>query len=216
MNGIVYGGDLDASQKTFEAWCKRPREGEEPPELEFKRIVRAEFVDQLLSEAGSQPLDWQQIEARSIVLTRAGVDPEHEEPAALDDLGEGYWVDVNELVPPQSASLELEALRSGLPEDIRAGLNWSVDKKFLFLVSSLCARPIAIGDIEAPEQIEPRGIDEPAGTPQPLLEEFVASLPRGSIRGMPLGLAINGSLGGAGNSGLTVLPLKIKFSCRTV
>jgi len=33
VSAIVYGGDAEPAQKTFEDWCRAPREGEEPMQV---------------------------------------------------------------------------------------------------------------------------------------------------------------------------------------
>jgi hypothetical protein len=138
---------------------------------EIKKIIRTELVSQLLTESGAQPLDWKEISEKLIesarpVETSGGA-------ATVEDLGEGYWLDANQEVPLQSIRLDLESLKSSLPEDIASGLNWSPDKKFLFLVSSLRALPEIRADAEFEESENGK---EQADSPQPL-EQFVASLP---------------------------------------
>jgi hypothetical protein len=46
-------------------------------------------------------------------------------------------VDVDQVVRPGKLSFSAGTLPSDVPEDIRSGLNWSSDKKFLFLLSVL-------------------------------------------------------------------------------
>jgi hypothetical protein len=132
VNAVIYGGDPEQAQKRFEAWCRQTPEGENPIETEIKKIVAAQFVDQLLTESGGKPLDWPRVsqQVNDILQT-----------TPVDDFEQGYWVDINQVVPPGKISFDVESLKRDLPEDIRSGLNWSPDKKFFFLVSVLSPRP---------------------------------------------------------------------------
>jgi hypothetical protein len=132
MSAIIYGGDPEQAQRRFEAWCRQTPEGENPVETEIKKVVAAQFVDQLLTETGGNPLDWPRI-SRQVNDTL--------QTTPVDDFEQGYWVDINQAVPPGKTSFDVESLKQGLPEDIRSGLNWSPDKKFFFLVSVLSPRP---------------------------------------------------------------------------
>ena len=132
MSAIIYGGDPEQAQKRFEAWCRRTPEGENPVETELKKVGAAQFIDQLLTESGGNPLDWPRI-SRQVNDTL--------QTTAVDDFEQGYWVDINQAVPPGKTSFDVESLKRDLPEDIRSGLNWSPDKKFFFLVSVLSPRP---------------------------------------------------------------------------
>ena len=80
---------------------------------EIKRITGAQFMDHLLTESGSQPLDWFEITERN----------DNPPEIAVDDFEQGYWVDVNQAVPAGKLSPNIETLRRDLPEDITAGLN---------------------------------------------------------------------------------------------
>jgi len=177
MTAIIHGGDADRAQKTFEDWCQTPREGGDAVHTEIKLIVCAEMIDHLLTELGDQQLNWPGISER-LFGSVPTIEPETEAPAAAEDPGEGYWVDVNQAVPPQSASLDLESLKRGSPEDIRSALNWSADKQFLFLVSSLSAPPV-VTDLS--EEIEETDSGETAeleqGDARPVLDEAVTRLP---------------------------------------
>ena len=131
-SAIIYGGDAAQAQKRFEAWCRQTPEGENPLETEIKKLVAAQCVDQLLTESGGKPLDWPQISRQVNDLLQA---------TPVDDFEQGYWVDVNQTVPPGKLSFDVGSLKRDLPEDIRSGLNWSPDKKFFFLLSVLSPRP---------------------------------------------------------------------------
>ena len=88
--------------------------------MEIKKIVAAQFVDQLFAETGDQPMDWPQISRQVNDSLQA---------TAVDDFEQGYWVEINEVVPPGKVSLDIESLKSDLPEDIRSGLKSSPAKQ---------------------------------------------------------------------------------------
>jgi len=134
-SAIVYGGDPAQAQKRFEAWCQPPQTADQLCDVKIKRIVAAQFVDQLFTESGDQPLDWPKISEQVNELLQA---------TPVDDFEQGYWVDINQAVPPQKISPDIESLKRDLTEDIRSGLNWSPDKKFFFLVSVLSLRPLPV------------------------------------------------------------------------
>jgi hypothetical protein len=170
-SAIIYGGDPQQSQKRFEAWCRRTPEGENPIETEIKKIVAAQFVDELLTESGGQPLDWPEISKQVNDILQA---------TPVDDFEQGYWVDLNQAMSAGKISFDIESLKRDLPEDIRSGLNWSPDKKFFFLVSVLTPRP---SPANPPEELhhDPRISDDAAeenpDDEKPDLDGFVATLP---------------------------------------
>jgi hypothetical protein len=171
-SAIIYGCDADRAEERFKEWTCGTSEVDSG-QTEIKKIVRIELVPHLLTESGLQPLDWKEISEKIIesarqIETSGGT-------STVEDLGEGYWLDANQEVPPQCVNLDLESLKSGLPEDIVSGLNWSLDKKFLFLLSSLKALPAFPSDPDF-EEIESGKEQASDDTPQPL-EEFVANLP---------------------------------------
>jgi hypothetical protein len=171
---ILCGGDLARAQKRFEAWCQPPaEEAVRKSWVEIKRIVSAKFVDQMLTEAGPVAPDWPKLAVRM----KAAL-----ESTPGDEFEEGYWVDVNQAVPPGQSSPDLESLKRGLPEDIGSGLNWSADKQFFFLLGILKPWPnleLPADDVEAAEPGQPvqsaNEIDEAA---EPELEIFMADLPQ--------------------------------------
>ena len=128
LSAIVYGGDAQQAQKRFEAWCHLSPEGPHPLETQLGKIVGAEIIDQMLTEAGSQKVDWPELSRRVADMVLA---------SAVDDFEQGYWVDANQVVPPASTRLDADALKRELAEDVRSGVNWAPDKKFFFLVSVL-------------------------------------------------------------------------------
>jgi hypothetical protein len=169
-SAIIYGGDAEQAQKRFEAWCRLIPDGENPVEMDFKKIVAAQFADELLTESGGQPLDWQQISRQVNDILQA---------TPADDFEQGYWVDIEQAVPPGKISFDIEALKKGLPEDIRSGLNWSADKKFFFLLSVLAPRPSPAfpAELETDARIHDDAADENPDDEQPDLDGFVATLP---------------------------------------
>lgn len=180
-SAIIYGADLERAQDIFEDWCLQEPPGEDPAHYEIKKLVAAEIIAQLLTESGSEELDWQAIQGKLPQPMQDDETPDVDEAAQLD-LSEGYWVNINQVIGPDCAQRDLESLKCGLPEDIRSGLNWSPDRKFIFLVSSLSPQPAAI-DL-APEVHEPEAASDESGEQEhgPFgamlpLEENVACLP---------------------------------------
>jgi hypothetical protein len=171
MSAIIYGGDTEQAQRRFEAWCRRTPEGENPVETEIKRVVAAQFVDQLLTESGGKPLDWPEISRQVNDILQA---------TPVDDFEQGYWVDISQTVSPGKISFDVESLKRDLPEDIHSGLNWSPDKKFFFLVSVLSPRPspaIPADDLESNAPDRDDANDGNGNEEKSDLDGFVATLP---------------------------------------
>lgn len=131
MSLVLYGGSPDEAQNRFEKWLSSAPDEGNPVQLEIKRIITAPVVDQLFTEYGHEPIDWPQISEKADASLKA---------ADVDDFEQGYWADVNQLVPADKLTADMESLRRELPEEIRSGLNWSSDKIFFFLVSVLSLR----------------------------------------------------------------------------
>jgi len=170
-SAIIYGGDAEQAQKRFEAWCRLTPEGQNPLETEIKKVVAAQFVDQLLTESGGKPLDWPQISRQVNDILQATL---------VDDFEQGYWVDVNQVVPPGKISFDVGSLKRDLPEDIRSGLNWSPDKKFFFLLNALSPHPVPAiypDELESDAPDRDDADDENAADKEPDLDGFVATLP---------------------------------------
>ena len=70
------------------------RKDENPVETEIKKVVAAQFVDQLLTESGGKPLDWPQISRQVNDILQA---------TPVDDFEQGYWVDINQAVPREKS-----------------------------------------------------------------------------------------------------------------
>jgi hypothetical protein len=170
VSAIIYGGDPEQAQKRFESWCRLTPEGENPVETEIKKVVAAQFVDELLTESGGNPLDWPRISQQANDILQA---------TAVDDFEQGYWVDINQAVPPGKISFDVGSLKRDLPEDIRSGLNWSEDKKFFFLLSVLSPRQspaIPADDLESDTPDHDDADDENENEEKPELDGFVATL----------------------------------------
>ena len=147
------------------------REREHTDTLEIKKVVAAQLIDQLLTESGSNPLDWQQVSQRIYDALQT---------TAADDFEQGYWVDINQAVPPGKISFDIESLKRDLAEDIRSGLNWSPAKQFFFLVSVFSPGPTPVIPADEPESNGPDGShadDQNDSDEKPDLDEVVAALP---------------------------------------
>ena len=178
---IVFGDSPDEAQRRFETWLRTTAEGENPADIQIRKIAAAPFVDQLFTESGSAPIVWpeilKQVESQL-------------ESTPVDDFEHGYWVDVDRVVRPEKLSFSAGTLQSEVPEDIRSGLNWSPDKKFIFLLSVLSplapqAEPLDESETDTSDAVESSdedaekseliGIGELYGTfPQALDKEAVA------------------------------------------
>jgi len=175
LTAILYAGNAEQAQKTFEDWCQTPREGEDPVQTEIKKMVGVELIDQLLTESGGGQLDCPAISAR-LIESIPTIETEAQTSTTTED--PGYWVDVHHAVPPESGRLDMESLKRGLPEDIVAALNWSADKTFIFLLSSLSAPSVAADLYEETEESEADVAGEQGrGEKKPVLDQAVAQLP---------------------------------------
>jgi len=136
---IVFGDSPDEAQKQFETWLRATPEGENPVTVTIRKIAAARFIDRLFTESGDTPLNWAQI--LKMADSQLQTTP-------MDDFEQGYWVDVDQVVRPEKLSFSAGTLPSDVPEDIRSGLNWLGDRKFLFILSVLTppAPPAEIPD----------------------------------------------------------------------
>jgi len=173
MSQIVLDGSPDEAQKRFETWLRTVPEGENPVQVITRKIAAAQFVDQLLAEAGIAPLDWPGISKQ--VLAQL-------ESTPVDDFEQGYWVDVEQVIRPEGLSPDIEWLKRDLPEDIRSGLNWSADKQFFFLLSALAPLPPAPDLVDEPEPDISGSAetpdDDPAGSDTIGIGELYANYPQ--------------------------------------
>jgi hypothetical protein len=125
---IVFGESPNEAQRQFETWLRATPEGENPAEVTIRKIAATQFVDQLFTESGGTPLNWPEI----LKLAESQL-----QSTPMDDFEQGYWVDVDQVVRPDKLSFSAGTLQSDVPENIRSGLNWLSDKKFLFVLSVL-------------------------------------------------------------------------------
>jgi hypothetical protein len=125
---IVFGDSPDEAQKQFETWLCATPEGENPLKVAIRKIAAAQFVDRLFTESGDTRLNWPEILKRAESQLQS---------TPMDDFEQGYWVDVDQMVRPEKLSFSAGTLQSDVPEDIRSGLNWLSDRKFLFVLSVL-------------------------------------------------------------------------------
>jgi len=173
MSAIVHGEDAARAQRTFEEWCQRSRENEAQTEL--RKILGSQLVGELLTESGREALDWEAISSKvtgTVPTSDADDSDASDEPV---DHGEGYWVNVNEVVTLESVRPDIESLKRDLPEEISSALNWSPEKKFIFLVSSLAPPPVMT---EALDEFEDSGSEsENQNEAGPVLDPAVSSLP---------------------------------------
>lgn len=169
----VLAGDAAEANQQFEAWLNMQPEGEHPRTVEIHKIAAAQYVDQLLTEAGGVPLDWSQLRVQAQAQIQA---------TQVDDFEQGYWVEVDEVVRPGPLSPDITALQQSLPDDIRTGLNWSADKQFLFMVCVFSGPPPLADGNEPPEAPEPTEFaDEAIGATDPEeLQRLLAQYPQGA------------------------------------
>ena len=125
---ILHDCDEETGRAWFEGWLQHGgrAEGEEPRKVE--KVVVSPVVDRLLTENGEEPLDWAALDEQASQVVEAADE-------AYEQLG--YWTDSDALVPPSRLPVDLSALQSSMPEEVRSGLNWSEERQNLFLVSAL-------------------------------------------------------------------------------
>ncbi len=134
---ILYGADEERARKTFEGMLLSRNSGEGADSTRVEKVISAPVMEHLLAETGEQPVDWTQLgqEAQQSLET-----------TAPDEQGQGYWVNCEECVRPGRLAPNVEWLQRDLPEEIRSGVNWSLDKTYFFLLSVLAppAMPAAV------------------------------------------------------------------------
>ena len=168
VTAIVYGQDAEQTQRAFESWlCS---EEAEQGQVQIKRIVAAQLVDQLLTESGAKPIDWADLVKRSS-------DPEA--AMAVETSEQGLWVDVNQLATIGGFTGDVESVCNDAPEEIASSLNWSPSKLCLFLVIALSPPPpppdpeAQFEEKETTKDVETEEMPAQADD----LDEFVATLP---------------------------------------
>lgn len=149
-SAIFYGPDAEIAQECFEAWLHRSEETEHPAHMAVKKLVAAQLVDQLLTEAGNLILGWPEIAQRTW---------DRLQTIEQDDFEQGYWVELNQVCPSENISADLDSLQRELPDDIRSGLNWDPEKQFYFLLTILSpwSPPAAIPEV--PDELPPDSDD---------------------------------------------------------
>jgi hypothetical protein len=167
---IVCADNPDDAQNHFECWLRDVPEGESPVQIEIKKVVAAQFLEQMLTEAGNERIDWLRISER-VEPTLQLAEGDNEDP--------GYWADANQLVRPNQVSASLESLRTDLAEDIRSGLNWSAEKQFFFILSVL-SPPLAQAAPDDAAEPSPFEAGDAPSESSSLAEasEFGAALPQ--------------------------------------
>jgi hypothetical protein len=125
---ILYGGDVEVARKAFEKGLQAEGGSESDAPVKIIRTLAAPVHDQLITENGSLPIDWRQLSEEMTTLV---------ETSELDNTDQGYWVDCNACLQLSRLSANIESLQLDLTDDIRSGLNWSLDKTYFFLVSVL-------------------------------------------------------------------------------
>jgi hypothetical protein len=158
---IVCGDDPRMCQKSFEGWLKPAADSGRKATVMIKKLFHVKMVDQLLTETGNQTVDWPTMAERASQLAQTSLG---------DGLEEGYWVDINQALPPGKISPDLVTLQRDVPEDIRSGLNWAAEKKFIFLVNVF--KPL-------PPPVDPFDVSEPTRSayPKPGEEEEIEETP---------------------------------------
>jgi hypothetical protein len=142
---IVWTESREAARKLFGEFLGQPPEDYPPTESKIKRVVTAQFITELLTEAGPAPLHWAAIREQAIASLQS---------TPADDFEQGYWVDVGQAVPPEPLSASIDDLQREAPEDISAGLNWSEGKQFIYILSLFAppAPPQELNELPSAEE----------------------------------------------------------------
>ena len=170
---IVFGETPEEAEKQFEIWLRASPSGENPVSDKIRKIAAAQFVDQLFTESGGTPLNWPKILKLADTQLQS---------APMNDFEQGYWVDVDQVVRPDKLSFSAGTLQSDVPEDIRSGLNWSSDKKFLFLLSVLsppAPQPDPLDEPETDDSGSDESSEETSEKPEPIgIGELYGTFPQ--------------------------------------
>ena len=153
---IAFSPSPDEAQNLFESeLCKQPERAELQREVTVRKIFVAPIVGQLLTESGNLPLNWAKILEKSEAVIEA---------TPMDDFEQGYWVDVDTVVPSDKISFSVGTIESSVPEDVRSGLNWSSEKQFFFLLQVLPppVPPVSPSYEDEVEQDENEPFEEPS------------------------------------------------------
>jgi hypothetical protein len=170
---IVFGDSPEEAQKQFETWLCATPEGENPVKVTIRKIAAAQFVDQLFTDSGDTPLNWPEILKKAEAQLQS---------TPVDDFEQGYWVDVDQVVRPEKLSFSAGTLQSDVPEDIRSGLNWVSDRKFIFVLSVLSPMAPPVEPPDEPEADNPDfdvSSDENTEKSRPIsINELYATFPQ--------------------------------------
>ena len=167
LSVIVFSTSENDAQRLLENALREEGPGESAKAVTVRKFYSAPIVGKLLTESGNVPLEWPKILEKSDALL---------ESTPMDDFEQGYWVDVDQVVPSSGISFSLGTLESNVPEDVRSGLNWATDKQFLFLLKTL-PLPVPPPPPVYEQQIEDVQ-NEPAEEPGPEeIEALNADLP---------------------------------------
>lgn len=164
---ILAAATAEEAQRRFETVLQPEANAENPVEARLVKISGAQFVEYLLTESGTAPLDLPQITKDAQAQLEA---------TAVDDFAPGYWVDVEPVVRPDALSESVEVLQSAVAEDFRAGLNWAPDKNFLYVLTVFSPWTSEAGDAPDPDATpSEEGAGEEAGVPgaENLVEWYV-------------------------------------------
>ncbi len=141
---ILHGGERDECSKGFEQLLLSHEPEEECTPVKVEMVVGAPVHEQLLTEAGAEPINWERVAEQAQAAA---------ESTPPDDLGTGLWADSNTLVSPDNLSPDLGSLQCDLPAEESAGLNWSADRQTVFIVNVL-SPPAPLPDL-VEEELDP-------------------------------------------------------------
>jgi len=127
-SSIVFASGVESARERFEKTLFTPSQEEKPLDVDLKSITSAQFTDKLLTETGPAPLLWADV----IKQVEKGI-----ESVEADDFEQGYWVDVDTIVPSGQQAPNIQSLQQSLSADITGGLNWSANKQFFYLLTVL-------------------------------------------------------------------------------
>jgi hypothetical protein len=151
---VVYASDQSAAQKLYEDGLHNRSGDGDIKLLKVEQIVSFPFLDQMLTETGNLPVEWQKLNQQFEDDMRARSSNEKADVQA-DNFEQGNWLDPATDIPLVS---NMDLLRQQLPPDISTGLNWSADKQFFFLIAILALPPVPVFDPETGlpvEKVEP-------------------------------------------------------------
>ena len=214
---IVLTNNAFDAQKRFEAHLQTQTEGESPRLTIIHRISSVKLVDKVLTENSEETPAWSDINEQLRQQT---------ESVPVDDFEQGYWVDVGLVIRPTPLALSIEALRQGLPEDIRGDLNWSADRQFFYLLTAL-SLPTPPADLTADARLHtsPHPLEETEDNTEEAaarLSQFLITFPQAADKAAALVCARNSTVAAwlwyrhIAKSTLTANPIRIDPLCQIV